>query len=171
MTMMIETTAKRVRERVIGATLLTAMLLLAAGCGAGSPADDTAEGSAGERTDAAASALPAPRILEPAQDAELSGPVRVVLDAENVDIVPAGEERPNSGHHHLFLNAAPVAEGEPIPAGVDGIVHLGNAQTGYTFDDLSPGEYTLVAMIGDFAHRAIPQATDTVRFRVVETES
>ncbi len=53
-----------------------------------------------------------------------------------------------------------------MPAGTPGIVHLGQAQTEYTFSDLPPGEYSLVAVLGDFAHHVIPHAADTVRFRV-----
>lgn len=153
----------RARSRAAATLSAGATLLLATACGAGDRAED--------RTDAAAGEMPAVRILEPAQDEELSGPVRVALAADNVEIAPAGDTRPNSGHHHLFLNAEPVAEGEAIPADVSGIVHLGQAQTEHTFIDLPPGEYTLIAVIGDLAHRVIPQTPDTVRFRVVEPSS
>lgn len=159
------------RTRAGTATMLAAAatLLLATACGAGDRADTGMDDRAGE--EAAATELPAPRILQPTEGEALSGPVQVVLDAENVEIVPAGEARPNSGHHHLFLNAEPVAEGEVIPADIGGVVHLGQAQTQHTFDDLAPGEYTLIAMIGDFAHRVMDQSADTVRFRVVEPSS
>jgi hypothetical protein len=107
-------------------------------------------------------------ITEPVDEAELpAGDVHVTLAAENIDIRPAGDTSPNSGHHHLLLNVAAPPEGEPIPAGQEGFVHLGQAQTEYTFENLAPGEYTLVAVIGDLAHRVLPQVTDTVRFTVV----
>jgi hypothetical protein len=146
--------------------------LLLIGCGAGTDrTGDTGSAAAVETPPATPAPAPAAmataRILEPAEGAELpAGPVRIVLAADNIQIVPAGDERPNSGHHHLFLNTPITAQGEPIPAGVEGVVHLGQAQSEYTFENLPPGEYTLVAVIGDLVHRVIPQATDTVRFRV-----
>ena len=142
--------------------LVPVMLFGATACGAGGTADAERE--------AAAERVATVRIAEPADGAELRGEVRVVLAAENIEIAPAGDTRPNSGHHHLFLNRETTPLGEPIPAGEPDIIHLGQAQTEHVFRDLPPGEYTLVAVIGDFAHRVIPQATDTVRFRVVAAE-
>jgi len=148
-------------------TLATANL--AAGCG-GADSPDTGEMDVVADDAAAedAAALPAVHITEPADGAELSGDsVRVMLHAENVVILPAGDTTPNSGHHHLLLNAELPATGEAIPVEVDGVVHLGQAQTEYTFTDLEPGEYTLVAVMGDLVHRVLNQVTDTVRFTVV----
>ena len=107
-------------------------------------------------------------ILEPADGAELvGGEVRVRLGAEHITIVPASDTSPNSGHHHLLLNMGVPVEGEAIPANQAGFVHLGQAQTEYMFEGLAPGDYTLIAVIGDFAHRVFPQVMDTVRFRVL----
>ncbi len=168
---MIEPTILRRRiVSVRNVVIAAAALFAVAGCGAGGTADAEREAAGvGEAVDAAA--LPAVQILEPADEAELSGDVRVVLGASNIQIAPAGDTLPNSGHHHLFLNRETTPEGEPIPAGEPDIVHLGQAQTEYTFSDLEPGEYTLVAVIGDLVHRVIPQVTDTVRFRVVAPEN
>jgi hypothetical protein len=148
------------------AALSAAMLIAAAGCGAGGTAEAEREVAA-KASEADAAPVARVRIVEPADGAELTGDVRVVLAAENIEIAPAGDTRPNTGHHHLFLNRETTPEGEAIPAGEPDIVHLGQAQTEHTFSNLPPGEYTLVAVIGDLAHRVIPQATDTVRFRVV----
>jgi hypothetical protein len=107
-------------------------------------------------------------IVEPTSGATLAGPdVRVVLAAHGVDIVPAGVDQPNSGHHHLFLNQTVTADGETIPAGVGGVVHLGGAQSEHVFQGLAPGEYTLVAQLGDMAHVPVETVVpDTVRFTV-----
>ena len=106
-------------------------------------------------------------IGEPADGATVTGPdVRVVLLAHGVEIVPAGIEQANSGHHHLFMDVAVTAAGETIPAG-PGIVHLGGAQTEHTFEGLAPGEYVLIATLGDWLHVPIESVgADTVRFTI-----
>ncbi len=106
-------------------------------------------------------------IVEPAEGATVTGPdVRVVLQAHGVEIVPAGVEQPNSGHHHLFMDVPVAAAGEPIPAG-PGIVHLGGAQTEHTFEGLTPGEHVLIATLGDWLHVPIESVgADTVRFTI-----
>ena len=106
-------------------------------------------------------------VVEPADGATVAGPdVRVVLQAHGVEIVPAGVEQPNSGHHHLFLDTPVTAAGETIPAG-PGIVHLGGAQTEHTFEGLAPGEYVLIATLGDWLHVPIESVgADTVRFTI-----
>ena len=106
-------------------------------------------------------------IGEPADGATVTGPdVRVVLQAHGVEIVPAGVEQPNSGHHHLFMDVPVTAAGEPIPAG-PGIVHLGGAQTEHTFEGLAPGEHVLIATLGDWLHVPIESVgADTVRFTI-----
>ncbi len=106
-------------------------------------------------------------IGEPADGATVTGPdVRVVLQAHGVEIIPAGVEQPNSGHHHLFLDVAVSPAGEPIPAGPR-IVHLGGAQTEHTFEGLAAGEYRLIARLGDWQHVPIESVgADTVRFTI-----
>jgi len=42
------------------------------------------------------------KITAPANGATVSGPVKVTLKATGVEIVPATDERPGTGHHHLF---------------------------------------------------------------------
>ena len=106
-------------------------------------------------------------IVGPADGATVAGPdVRVVLLAHGVEIVPAGVEQPNSGHHHLFMDVSVTAAGEPIPAG-PGIVHLGGAQTEYTFEGLDAGEHILIAQLGDRLHVPVESVgADTVRFTI-----
>lgn len=117
---------------------------------------------------AAGMAAPSVTIAEPADGAELDGPsVEVVMTVENIELAPAGDERPGTAHHHLFLNVPMTPPGEPIPADVPGIIHLGQAQPEYELTELEPGEYTLIAVLGDLVHRRLdPQTTDTVRFTI-----
>ncbi|MEX1184760.1 MAG: DUF4399 domain-containing protein [Gemmatimonadota bacterium] len=147
-----------------GATLaLTFVIGIAAACAEADAPEDMPADSATDAVEEVATV----HILEPVDGAEITGSsVRVLLHAEHVTILPAGDTTPGSGHHHLLLNAAAPAEGEAIPV-AEGFVHLGQAQTEHTFTDLEPGEYTLVAVIGDLVHRVLPQEPDTVRFTVV----
>ncbi|MGH7460318.1 MAG: DUF4399 domain-containing protein [Longimicrobiales bacterium] len=126
---------------------------------AGAPVDSAA---------AKAAALPTATITLPPDGSEVQGTsVLLVLSVQNLLLAPAGDTTPGSGHHHLFINTPVVAPGEAIPAGVPGIVHLGQAQTSYELTNLTPGEYTVIPVLGDLAHRRIePQLLDTLRFRV-----
>jgi hypothetical protein len=107
-------------------------------------------------------------ITEPAEGATATGPaVRVVLQADGIEIAPAAEERAGTAHHHLFLDTDVTPLDDTIPAGVTGIIHLGRAQTEFTFDSLSPGEHRVIAVLADAWHVPIKGAgTDTLRFTV-----
>lgn len=67
-------------------------------------------------------------IVSPADGAEVTSPVRVEFGAENVAIVPAGDQTPNSGHHHLIVDAGLPVERFPIPAN-DNYIHFGDGLT------------------------------------------
>ncbi len=88
------------------------------------------------------------------------------LGARNITIRPAGTDEPNTGHHHLFVNRDIVEEGELISTG-EGIVHLGGGQSEHALENLTPGSYSVIAVLGDYEHIRIPGAkTDTVQFIV-----
>lgn len=143
-----------------------------AGCGTGdmsrAEGAESGEPEAASETAAAGVDLPRVTIVEPVDGAELDGPaVRIVMTVEGVELAPAGDERPGTGHHHLFVNVPITPPGEPIPADVPGIIHLGQAQPEHELTDLEPGEYTVISVLGDLVHRRVdPQSTDTVRFTV-----
>ena len=73
-------------------------------------------------------------------------------------VAPAGTEKENTGHHHLFVNRAPLGEGEDgeeelefnIPAD-ENHIHYGKGQTEATLD-LAPGTHTLQMVFGDKDH-------------------
>lgn len=155
-----ETIREAAHQPMRGAVAIALAAIVASGCG---------PGDAGSSEDSPnASVAPRVSILEPADGAELvGGQVRVVLLAENIELAPAGDDRSGTGHLHLFINQPVTEAGVTIPAGEAGIVHMGQAQTSWDLTDLSPGEYTVIAVLGDYVHRTIdPQAMDTVRFRV-----
>lgn len=108
------------------------------------------------------------RIVEPADGAAVAAPsVRVVLEATGIEIAPAAEQRPGTAHHHLFLDTDLTPPGDTIPSGVTGIIHLGRAQTEFTFDSVAPGSHRLIALLADPWHIPLkPLVADTVTVTV-----
>lgn len=76
----------------------------------------------------------------------------VRFGASGIEIVPAGDTRPNSGHHHLLIDSALPPLDQKIPSDFNHL-HFGRGQT-ETELSLSPGEHTLQLLLGD--HRHVP---------------
>jgi hypothetical protein len=112
-------------------------------------------------------APPAAEIAQPVDQAILDGPdVLVQLSVSGIALAPAGVDSANTGHLHLFVNHDLTPEGEVIPTG-EGIIHMGSAQSEHMLEGLEPGEYTVIAVLGDFLHVRIPGSrTDTVHFTI-----
>lgn len=107
------------------------------------------------------------RITAPSNGATVSGPVLVKLEATGVEIVPATDERPGTGHHHLLVDRDVTPVDDTIPRGVTGIIHLGRGQTEFVLDSLTPGLHRVIALVADWRHVALkPLVVDTVRFTV-----
>ena len=108
-------------------------------------------------------------ITTPAAGDTIRGPaVHVTLAVTGVELAPVAEQRPGTAHHHLFLDVDAVPADGPIPLGVPGIVHLGQAQTAFHWDSIAPGRHRIIAMLGDPGHVPLqPPAADTVTFVVV----
>ncbi len=109
-------------------------------------------------------------IVQPVDGDTLDGStVHVAIQVEGIVIVPAGELEPGTGHHHLYLDRDVGAPGTVVPAGQEGIVHLGQGQTEFDFTDVAPGEHRLIAVVADGVHTILdPSVEDTVRFTVRE---
>ncbi len=91
--------------------------------------------------------------VEPKDGAEISGPVKVVMGVEGIEIAPAGTQTPHTGHHHILIDAdAPKGEKaeEPLPADANH-KHFGKGQTETTLT-LAPGAHTLQLVVGDGNH-------------------
>jgi hypothetical protein len=69
-----------------------------------------------------------------------------------MDVVPAGNMAPRSGHHHLLINQAPVAAGQVVPTTPQHL-HFGAGQT-ETLVTLPPGTYQLTAQFANGAHQS-----------------
>jgi len=84
-----------------------------------------------------------------------------------VEVVPATDERPGTGHHHLFVDHDLTPLADTIPRGVTGILHLGRGQTEFVLDSLKPGPHRMIAVVADWRHVPLkPLVVDTVRFTV-----
>jgi hypothetical protein len=79
-------------------------------------------------------------------------PVRVWFGLRNMGVAPKGVSFPNTGHHHLLIDAAPPAPGEEIPNDRNHL-HFGAGETETTVQ-LAPGRHTLQLVMGDAHHRS-----------------
>ncbi|MED5239213.1 MAG: DUF4399 domain-containing protein [Pseudomonadota bacterium] len=89
--------------------------------------------------------------VAPQDGATVTSPVTIEFGVEGMDVVPAGTEQDNSGHHHLLidLDEKPAMD-MPLPA-TEHVVHFGKGQTSTTLE-LEPGEHTLQLLLGDWRH-------------------
>jgi hypothetical protein len=89
----------------------------------------------------------------------------VMLEVSGFTLAPAGTMDPGTGHHHLVLDAALPAAGAPIPSTPGVYIHMGQAQTEFELTDISAGQHTLIAVVGDGAHVPLsPWVVDTLHF-------
>ena len=92
-------------------------------------------------------------ILSPKHNQIVSSPVKVVFGASKVNIVPAGDDQPNSGHHHLLIDLIELPDlSIPLPA-TEKIIHFGKGQSD-TEIELAPGTHTLQLLLGNYLHIA-----------------
>ena len=107
-------------------------------------------------------------IIEPAQGSTVTGPnVTVRLVTSGVPIVPAGDLTPGTGHHHLYLDADVESMTVPVPTVPGSIIHMGNAASEFTFENVTPGQHRLIAVVADGVHVPLdPPVVDTVTFTV-----
>lgn len=88
-------------------------------------------------------------ILEPKDGATVKNPITVKFGVEGMKVVPAGTDEPDSGHHHLLIDAK-VDDSIAVPADAQHI-HYGKGQTEGTID-LPPGKHTLQDVFADKSH-------------------
>jgi hypothetical protein len=144
-----------------GALLIVCGLLVA--CGQQEPAAPAAPAAAPPAAapppppaPAALARKPAPAgamayIIEPADGARVTSPVRVVFGLKGIGVAPAGVDRNDAGHHHLLVDAPlPSDLGLPI-ANDEQHRHFGGGQTEVELT-LAPGRHTLQMLLGDHLH-------------------
>ena len=108
-------------------------------------------------------------IISPKSGAKVTSPVTIKFGHKGLDIAPAGDKTPNTGHFHLLIDQGlPSDLSVPLPAN-DNILHYGKAQTEATLDatKLPPGKHTLQLVMGDGSH--IPHSPALVSKKITIT--
>jgi len=72
------------------------------------------------------------------------------MGIRNAGIAPAGVEAPNTGHHHVLIDAELPPFDEEIPADRNHL-HFGGGQTEARIE-LPPGQHTIQIILGDAQH-------------------
>jgi hypothetical protein len=88
--------------------------------------------------------------IEPKDGSIHSGTVEVKFGLKGYGVAPAGYNIPNTGHHHLIIDADLPNLKLPIPANSN-YVHFGLGQTETTIK-LDPGTHTLRLLMGNYLH-------------------
>ncbi len=89
--------------------------------------------------------------LTPSNGEEVTSPVVIKFGVIGMDIVPAGVNKPMSGHHHLLVNVDRLPNMKmPIPADKNHL-HFGKGQKETTLD-LPKGKHTLQLLLGNYLH-------------------
>jgi len=144
--------------KITPSLLLTCALVAACG---GPSQDDGSNGAS------AATAQPTVTIVSPADGSfQEEKDVEVVLRT-TVPIAKAGDMTPDTGHHHLYLDADLGDMTQPIPSVPGSIVHMGDGSQSYTFENVGSGTHRIIAVVADGAHVPLqPPVVDTVEFVV-----
>ncbi|MCP4184287.1 MAG: DUF4399 domain-containing protein [Hyphomicrobiales bacterium] len=90
--------------------------------------------------------------------AEVTSPIKVIFGLSGMGVAPAGVDKPNTGHHHILLDRAPLGEGKDGKDELDvdiisdeNNIHFNKGQTETTLE-LEPGIHTIQLVLGDKDH-------------------
>lgn len=105
-------------------------------------------------------------IISPKEGETVSSPVKVVFGLSGAGIAPAGMQSPNTGHHHLLIDAPTVDYTVPMPT-TEQIKHFGGGQT-ETSLALKPGAHKLQLVFADWKHQSFNPtlASETINITV-----
>jgi hypothetical protein len=163
-----------VKSKFKAAVFSVIFLLTGSAC---SPANNETESSATPAAPAAETAAPAtmPRspsgegasvfFVSPADGDTVSSPFAVEFGIGAMEVVRAGDNTPNTGHHHVLIDTGLPALDMPIPAD-ENHVHFGDGSSA-TELTLEPGEHTLQLLLGDHLH--IPHDPPVYSVRITVT--
>ncbi|MFK8330845.1 DUF4399 domain-containing protein [Pseudomonas sp. BJa5] len=116
-------------------------------------------------------------IVSPADGATVDKTFTVKFGIEGMELKPAGDLTPHTGHHHLLVDvdeepaadqalstSALPADKAPLPAGPQ-ILHFGKAQTEVELT-LTPGKHTLQLLLGDKSHVPFKPSVESQKITV-----
>jgi len=89
-------------------------------------------------------------IVSPADGAYVPLTFTVKFGLVGMGVAPAGIDKPNTGHHHLLVDAPLPPFDQPIPSD-ENHLHFGAGQTEATIT-LTPGPHKLQLLLGDANH-------------------
>jgi hypothetical protein len=111
----------------------------------------------------------AARWVTPSDGDTVTSPFVVEFEADNVEIVPAGDPAVGEGHFHVNVDIGCVDSGEPIPGPSDAATEMGHRHFGTGVSEaeleLEPGTYELCLQLADGVHFAFGE-TDTITITV-----
>jgi hypothetical protein len=82
----------------------------------------------------------------------VSSPFKVQFGLTGMGVAPAGVEKPNTGHHHLIIDATLSGDELKAPIASDAKhMHFGAGQT-EAMITLPAGQHTLQLVLGDWSH-------------------
>jgi hypothetical protein len=99
-------------------------------------------------------------------------PVKAVIHfgLRNMGVAPAGVDKPNTGHHHLLIDASPLDMDRPIPNDFNHL-HFGAGQTEAKVE-LPLGWHRLQLVLGDENHMPFdpPVMSEQIKVLVTATD-
>jgi hypothetical protein len=109
--------------------------------------------------------------IEPSDGATVPRKLTVKFGLSGMELAPAGIIKPNSGHHHVLIDAPLPAFDREIPSDLNH-VHFGRAQTEAEIT-LPPGDHTLQLILGDHEHipHDPPVFSKVIRVHVADTQT
>lgn len=104
------------------------------------------------------------------KDADGKIAVSVKFGVDGMTVKPAGTDEPNTGHHHIVIDGAPIPPDQPVP--MDEMhIHYGKGQTEAVVA-LTPGAHKLTMQFANFAHQSYgPMMAATIEVTVSEKET
>ncbi len=88
--------------------------------------------------------------IMPSAGDTVSSPVQVEFGLDGMELAPSGDDRPNSGHHHIIVDYELPDLSLPVPSDAQR-VHFGDGRS-RTELDLAPGQHTLQLLFADHLH-------------------
>ena len=137
--------------------------------------DDDHDHAKPSETDAKPDAMPKPELasaakvffVSPKDGDTVKSPVKIEFGIEGAEVKPAGEDVPNSGHHHLIINGSGINHGDVVPND-EKHIHYGKGQTS-TEVELAPGSYTLTMQFANYLHQSYgAQGATSIQITVSE---